>query len=60
MRHGFRQAGNVLKILQVFQVLRDLLGSDGSQLVHVIKHDDAWGTCVTNLTLMEALAALLG
>ncbi|CAE7196950.1 KIN14C [Symbiodinium natans] len=35
------------------EVLRDLLGSDGSQLVHVIKHDDAWGTVVTNLTLME-------
>ena len=36
------------------KVLRDLLGSEGSNLVHVIKHDDAWGTVVTNLTLMEA------
>jgi len=43
-----------VSFLEVYnEVLRDLLGSDGSQLVHVIKHDDAWGTCVTNLTLME-------
>jgi len=35
------------------EVLRDLLGSDGNHLVHVIKHDDAWGSVVTNLTLTE-------
>lgn len=40
--------------LEVYnESLRDLLrqpGDEASGLVHVIKHDDAWGTVVTNLT----------
>ena len=35
------------------QVLRDLLDTDGHQLVHVIKHDEAYGTMVTNVTAIE-------
>ena len=38
----------------VAEVLRDLL-DDSSSMVHVIKHDDAYGTMVTNLTAVEAL-----
>lgn len=43
--------------LEVYnEVLKDLLrpgGEESSGLVHVIKHDDAWGTIVTNLTTVE-------
>eukprot|EP00933_Yihiella_yeosuensis_P035957 TRINITY_DN2964_c0_g1_i2.p1 TRINITY_DN2964_c0_g1~~TRINITY_DN2964_c0_g1_i2.p1 ORF type:complete len:1189 (-),score=319.24 TRINITY_DN2964_c0_g1_i2:408-3974(-) len=44
--------------LEVYnETLRDLLGDQksesGSGLVHIIKHDDAWGTLVTNLTTVE-------
>jgi hypothetical protein len=35
-------------------VLRDLLDSEGHNLVHVIKHDEAYGTMVTNVTSVEA------
>lgn len=41
-------------IASPFEVLRDLLDNDGSNLVHVIKHDDAYGTMVTNVTSVEA------
>ncbi len=34
-------------------MLRDLLDTDGHQLVHVIKHDEAYGTMVTNVTAIE-------
>eukprot|EP00913_Durusdinium_trenchii_P002190 g2022.t1 len=40
-------------IASPFEVLRDLLDNDGSNLVHVIKHDDAYGTMVTNVTSVE-------
>jgi len=40
--------------LEVYnEALRDLLSSDSDGLVHVIKHDDAWGAVVTNLTTIE-------
>ncbi|CAE8670101.1 unnamed protein product [Polarella glacialis] len=44
--------------LEVYnEALRDLLtgtsDSSSSGLVHVIKHDDAWGTMVTNLTSVQ-------
>eukprot|EP00931_Biecheleriopsis_adriatica_P028678 TRINITY_DN17095_c0_g1_i1.p1 TRINITY_DN17095_c0_g1~~TRINITY_DN17095_c0_g1_i1.p1 ORF type:complete len:1279 (-),score=367.86 TRINITY_DN17095_c0_g1_i1:352-4188(-) len=40
------------------EAIRDLLSNNnksgaGTALVHVIKHDDAWGTVVTNLTTVE-------
>lgn len=43
-----------VSFLEVYnEVLRDLLDNDGSNLVHVIKHDDAYGTMVTNVTSVE-------
>ncbi|CAJ1329433.1 unnamed protein product [Effrenium voratum] len=42
-----------VSFLEVYnEVLRDLL-DDSSSMVHVIKHDDAYGTMVTNLTAVE-------
>jgi len=43
-----------VSFLEVYnEVLRDLLDTDGHQLVHVIKHDEAYGTMVTNVTAIE-------
>jgi len=43
-----------VSFLEVYnEVLRDLLDSEGHNLVHVIKHDEAYGTMVTNVTSVE-------